>query len=166
MAAGVYVNDSGTARRINEIWVNNNGTARQITEIWVNDNGVARMIFSGSVVQSFSGSVQTSGGATASFTLSSTGSRTALNGSGESGGQVWISPQSGMDLYEVRATATSGSVSSGTVGAWLSLSSSRTWSRTSTNPMGANTVTLQLEFRRAADAVVVQTNTVGLVAAP
>lgn len=164
MAAGHYVNDSGAARRINEIWVNDSGTARQITEIWVNDNGVARMIFSGSSVQSFSGQIVRSGGVTVSFGLASSGVRTALDG--EFGTQHWISPQSGMDLYEVRATETLGSVSSGTIGSWLSLSTTRTWTRTNTSPMSAQAVTLQLQFRRAADAVVVQTNTVTLAAGP
>jgi len=45
MAAGVYVNDNGSARRITAIYVNDNGTARRIQQIWVNDNGTARQIY-------------------------------------------------------------------------------------------------------------------------
>lgn len=159
MAADLYVNDSGTARRINEVWVNDAGTARRIVEIWVNDNGVARQIFSGAIVQDFVGSVQDAG--TATFQLFFTGVRSNLEG--EFGTNYWIEPQSGMSGYEVRASAVGG-VSSGTLGSWLSLGSTRTWTLNHVGGPGATSRTLVLEFRRAADALVLETNSVGLVA--
>lgn len=45
MAAEIYVNDNGTARRLRQLWVNDNGIARRLRQLWVNDNGTARLIF-------------------------------------------------------------------------------------------------------------------------
>lgn len=47
MAAELWINDGGTARKPIEVWVNDGGVARRITAIWVNDGGVARQIFAG-----------------------------------------------------------------------------------------------------------------------
>jgi hypothetical protein len=65
--------------------------------------------------------------------------------------------------YEIRATIVSGSVTSGTTGAWLALSSTRTWTRTRTT-LGTSTVTMTLEIRRVSDGLVLDTATVALEA--
>lgn len=160
MAAETWINDSGTARRITEVWINDSGTARRITEIWVNDSGTARLIFAGAQIESFSGEINQVG--TISFSLFSDGTRTNLDA--EAGTNYWLEPQSGMSLFDVRATETSGSVTTGTVGSWLNLGTTRTWTKAPPGGPGASSVTLQLEIRRASDGVVLETNTIELVA--
>lgn len=66
-------------------------------------------------------------------------------------------------LYEARVTVTSGSLTSGTTGTWLALSTSRQWevSRATT---GSSNVTFTLEIRRASDGTVLDTATITLAA--
>jgi hypothetical protein len=71
----------------------------------------------------------------------------------------WISPQSGMDLYEVRATKFSGTTPSGILGAWLPMSSSHTWGLSSAHEKNCF---LTIELRRASDGVVVAATSVEL----
>lgn len=70
-------------------------------------------------------------------------------------GEWWTtSPESGIGAsYDVRATELAGNVSTGTVGSWLSLATTRTWTRTS-GGLGEQEVTLLMEVRRASDEVV------------
>lgn len=75
----------------------------------------------------------------------------------------WISPKDSFSNYEVRATATSGSVSSGTVGSWLSLGTSRTWSRTQSS-VGTSSVQLLIEIRHALTQIVRASATITLTA--
>lgn len=68
-----------------------------------------------------------SGVQVASFALESDGD-IAVNGSDVGD---WLDPKaSAPSLYEVRATIVSGSLTSGTAGSWLALSTTRTWTRT------------------------------------
>lgn len=65
--------------------------------------------------------------------------------------------------YDVRATETSGTVSSGTVGSWLNLATDQTWTKTR-NTVGSSAVTLTVEIRDAATLAVLDTATVTLTA--
>jgi hypothetical protein len=71
-------------------------------------------------------------------------------------GEWWsLSPVStsgvGAD-YEIRVTETSGNVSTGTTGTWLSLGTSRSWTR-SVSGTGEQEVVMTVEIRRASDSV-------------
>ncbi len=168
--AELWVNDSGTARRINEVWVNDAGTARRINEIWVNDSGTARLVFTGDVISiadvTAASSVASPTNATASYSLGNDGDidRTAGTNTVSDQGD-WISPRTGMAGYEARATVTSGALTSGTEGTWLSLASTRTWSLTISGVApGSGSCVFTLEIRRALDGVVLDTATITLTA--
>lgn len=101
---------------------------------------------------------------TCSLTLGTTGGITyAANFSGP-GDSTWGSGVTGAE-YEARATVTVGSLTSGTAGSWLSLSSARTWSKTRTSDFGGTEfVTFTLEIRDALTQVVKDSSTVTLSA--
>ena len=75
-----------------------------------------------------------SGSATAGVQFQSDGDIIATSGTPSASLGDWIDPKgSAPGLYEIRATVTSGTLSSGTANTWQALTSSRTWSITSTN---------------------------------
>lgn len=65
--------------------------------------------------------------------------------------------------YEIRADVTSGSLSSGTTGSWLVLSTSRSWAVTRT-VIGTKTATMAVQIRRVSDSVVLTTATITITA--
>jgi hypothetical protein len=97
-----------------------------------------------------------SGGAqTATYTLESDGDviiATTVDGSLDAGD--WISPKaSAPSDYEVRATLNSGTLTSGTTGSWLALSSNRSWTLTRVVVGVADQVDLTIEIRKGSGAV-------------
>lgn len=60
----------------------------------------------------------------------------------------WLIPPDAVaaDLYECMATLTSGTVTSGTTGSWLSLASDRTWTKDET-VVGTASVTFRIDVR-------------------
>jgi hypothetical protein len=99
--------------------------------------------------------------ATASYSLRNDG---FVAHKGVSTGALWVSPGTGAPNYECMATVTSGSLSSGTSGSWLPLTSTQTWSRVSGAINNTFTVVFTLDIRRASDHVVVATATITLKA--
>lgn len=163
MAAETWVNDAGTARKLQQIWVNDAGTARQIQEIWVNDNGTARLIYQALTVTISDLVVSYVGGTPAEYYLTSGGSIQKRDSAVVTTVGSWITNAAFVGQFECRATMISGSVSSGTIGAWQSLSTTRSWTR------GAALGTFQqcrftLEIRNASTAVVVDSATITLEA--
>ena len=57
-------------------------------------------------------------------------------------------------LYEARVTVTSGTLTNGTTGSWLALSSQRDWD-VERSTVGSKACTFTLEIRRVSDSVVV-----------
>ncbi len=170
MAAEIWVNDGGVARQIREVWVNDNGTARRIQEIWVNDSGTARQVFVSDVVSisdliAYCETSSPGPTATATYRLESDGDigATEANNTVNDVGD-WIAPKTNMANYECRADVTSGTLSSGTTGAWQSLSTTRTWTRINAGT-GTIDAVFTLQIRRASDAVVVATASITLRAA-
>ncbi len=98
--------------------------------------------------------------ASVSYTLNTNG-----NVSTESDGVIgqWIVPQVGMGSYEARATLNSGSVTSGTTGSYLALSSTRAWGILRSS-VGNTSAGLTIEIRRIGSATVLATATVTLSA--
>lgn len=94
--------------------------------------------------------------ATASFTIANDGDidATATNNT-IADRDDWIAPKQNMALYEVRATLQSGGpLTSGTMGAYLSLGTSRTWTLVIA-PVGSVSANVLYEFRRIGDATVI-----------
>ncbi len=102
---------------------------------------------------------------TATYTLEADGDIiTATTGGGSVDAGDWIAPKGAAGgNYEVMATVVSGSVSSGTTGSWLALSSDRTWTR-SRATSGSDTVVLTIEIRRTGTTTVLASCTRTLVA--
>lgn len=93
------------------------------------------------------------GSASAEYELSHTGDIFRIVNSMPTDIGDWITPKVRMSDYECRATLVSGSLSSGTTGTWLSLSQRRQWTLFRF-VSGPQTTVLQIEIRRAADQVV------------
>ena len=106
------------------------------------------------------------GASSAEFTLAADGKvYSSLNGDPDVDGGAWVAPPVAAfsALYECRATLVSGSLSSGTTGAWLALTADKSWS-VSASGGGPNLVfaTFTLEIRLASTGVVMATATVEL----
>lgn len=102
---------------------------------------------------------------TATYTLEADGDIiTATTAGGSTDAGDWIAPKAAAGgNYEVKATIVSGSVSSGTTGSWLALSSDRTWTRSRVTT-GTDTLVLTIEIRRTGTTTVLATCTRTLVA--
>jgi hypothetical protein len=91
----------------------------------------------------------------------------ALNSDGSSneGGTAgtWLIGSTSGSLYEARATVSSGSLSSGTTGSWLALSSNRAW-RVTRSSLGTSTCTFLVEIRDAATQTAQDSATITLAA--
>ncbi len=168
MASETWINDNGTPRLIREIWINDNGTARRIQEIWVNDSGTARKIFAGDQITiadvGASSDVTSPSSATATYRLTSAGNIEYTTGSNTINDQGdWITPQTNMASYECRMDVLSGTFSSGTTGAWMSLSTTRTWTKLQ-SVNGSSAVSGTLQIRRTSDGTVMDSATITLTA--
>jgi hypothetical protein len=92
---------------------------------------------------------------TATYTLESDGdvmSATTDGGSVDAGD--WIDPKANAPSdYEVQATLVAGTLSTGTTGSWLALSSNRSWTLQRVTVGAATQVTLTIEIRKGSGAV-------------
>lgn len=167
----LHLNDSGTWRQAQSVYVNDNGTWREIQEIYVNDAGTWRSVFAAEAIsltdQSATATTLDGSTATAVYMLANDGNIMATFGSNaviDVGD--WITPQTNMANFECRVDMTSGSLSSGTTGAWQSLSTSRSWSLVRPNVSGAgiSSATGTVQIRRASDATVMATATITWIA--
>ena len=85
--------------------------------------------------------------ATAAIRYNPDGSYQTIAGSDILPAGNWVSPVGSASQWEIRATVTAGATPTGaSVGAWLALSSSRTWTLTRT-ATGVISSTLTFEFR-------------------
>lgn len=149
-----HVNDAGTWRQLLGVYVNDVGTWREIREVYVNDAGTWRSVYVGETVSlpALIIALRSNGGSPATFSLNSTGTYT---GDGLSATD-WVTPTSAAANYECRLTVNSGSLTSGTAGAWLPLSVTQTWTRGAA--LAADQIVdCTLEIRRASDGVVQDT---------
>lgn len=102
--------------------------------------------------------------ASASYSLTALGvaNETTVSGGTVQIGNNWLTGSTNGSAYEVFATLTSGTLSTGTTGSWLSLGTNRTWSRASTGSLQSATLTIQI--RDVATQTVQATATVTLSA--
>lgn len=162
----LHINDAGTWRAIQELYVNDNGVWRAIQEAYVNDAGTWRTVYVAELIAlaDLTALAQAvASAATAQYQLGNDGNVSATQGSNtliDVGD--WITPQTNMANYEARVDMTSGSLSSGTTGAWQSLATSRVWVLNRSAIAGDGTSTAQgtVQIRRASDAVVLATATI------
>ena len=98
--------------------------------------------------------------ALASYSLESDGD--IVTHAGDTGD--WITPKAAAGAaYEARVTIISGTLTSGTSGSWLALSTTRTWTRARTiDVAGTDTCEFTLEIRQAAGGLVLDTATITL----
>lgn len=76
--------------------------------------------------------------------------------------EYWITPQSGMSGYEVRANIIFGTLFSGTANTWQNLGSTRTWSISVSS--GIRTTQIVLQIRAVGDTTVLASATITLEA--
>jgi len=66
----------------------------------------------------------------------------------------WLTPQSNMSAYEIRATLDSGDTPDGTLGSWLNLGSNQQWTLTPGGAPDTVSCTLTIEVRWTGNNVV------------
>lgn len=150
------LNVSGTWKTLSKVWINVSGTWKECTKVWLNVGGVWKEVFSAYSILSFGGTVASDDplspyNSIAGIQLNTDGTiSTTLTPSGtESVGTDWLSGGGTTEAanWSVKATATSGTVSTGTTGSWLALTSARAWTKQQTT-IGNTQVVLSLEFSR------------------
>lgn len=103
----------------------------------------------------------------ARYTLNASGAaerQTNTSGVSEIASNQWIVPRSAAGAnYEARATVTSGTLTSGTTGTWLPLSTSRSWD-VQTGAPGSIEATITVEIRFAPTAEVLTSASIYLYA--
>jgi hypothetical protein len=101
--------------------------------------------------------------ATAGYRLTSGGLAQTLVNTTFTTAETWCTPTAQAVNYEVYITVTAGTLSSGTSGSWVALSTTQTWTRTAS--IGANNLcTFTAQIRRVGTATVLDTATITLEA--
>ncbi len=75
----------------------------------------------------------------------------------------WVTPTGAASSYEAFVTVTSGTLSSGTSGSWVALSSTRDWSVTQTS-IGIKTCTFTVDIRKVGTSTVLDSATITIEA--
>lgn len=118
------------------------------------------------VVVTDQGLVASSAGtATAAYRLGSDGFvYQVINGGAPSQLEQWCTPAAAAGNYEARVTVTVGSLTSGTTGTWLALTSTRDWARQETTPGNTSNCTFTVEIRPAGGGSTLDSATINLEA--
>jgi hypothetical protein len=161
----LHVNDGGTWKQAANVYVNDAGVWKEVQEIYVNDAGTWKSVFVNDVI-ALSDFVSIAVGPTGPLT-----SLYALQSDGEVWGNNlgpsteyladWIAPKTNMANYECFASQLSGDAVTGTLNAWQSLATTRSWSLTRLNTAVASAV-IQVQIRRSIDAAVLATATISI----
>lgn len=77
--------------------------------------------------------------------------------------EQWCNPTSQAGNYEVLATIVSGTLTSGTTGSWLALTSDRTWSKTVNSP-SVGTCVFTVDIRRVGTSTILDSATISITA--
>lgn len=141
----------GTNRSITSVTVGDGGTNRVIREIWVGDAGTNRLVFAAVNLQGLDpfASAPVPGPATAAYDLTSGGLEQATG----SASGTWLVAGVGAD-YDCMMTVNSGSLTSGTVGSWLNLGTTRSWTLTRNGAIGTTTCNCTIQIRSASSLAV------------
>jgi hypothetical protein len=105
------------------------------------------------------------GTATATYRLGSDGQvYEVVNAGSPSALEQWCAPTANAGNYEARVTVTVGSLSSGTTGSWLALTSTRDWTLQETTPGNTSICTFTVEIRPAGGGSTLTSATIDLEA--
>jgi hypothetical protein len=104
-----------------------------------------------------------SGTAVAGYVLASSGDINRLNNANTTDIGDWITPKSAASGYECKATVSLGSLSSGSTGSWLALTSDRSWTCNQSTP-GTKSATIVVEIRKTGTTTVLDSATITLEA--
>ena len=162
---------SGTWRNITDIYTRVSGSWRSVAVGYVRVSGNWQIFFYNPTIDLGGGlsnfSSNTSGTVNSGFRFNTNGTYDAYNPTGTTLNTAgnWADPAVGDvgDDYEIRVTATSGSLDTGTTGTWLGLNLNRTFAISQSTP-GSKTFTGTLSIRRASDGTVMETVSINLSA--
>jgi hypothetical protein len=158
MASNTYVNDAGTWRQLRGVYVNDAGTWRTIKNVYVNDAGTWRTVYSSTFLPNTNVG-RDDGGSPAEYYIANDGTIQVRVGATITTVDNWTFDTPGD--YECNATVTSGSLSSGTTGTWLSLGTTRSWTRGAASGT-TQLVSLDITLRRIADGEVINTASINI----
>jgi hypothetical protein len=153
------VRDGGTWKTVTSPRVRDGGTWKTVLTGWVKDAGTWKVFYTGSTVTMIGGSWTYVAGSPAEYHLQNDGRVRTRSSSSLIDRGEWCTPPADVGLYQCRATVTSGALTSGTTGTWLSCASTNSWTR-GTAAGTANFCTFTLEIRRAVDGFVVGSTSV------
>jgi hypothetical protein len=161
----LHINDGGTWRDIQSVYVNDLGTWRTIQEVYVNDAGTWRSVYSAetATLSDRTASAVSTGTATAVYLIDTDKDINATVGTNTIVDvDDWLGSAGSVSNYEVRVDITSGTLGSGTTGAWQSCSTIRTWTVSRPSALGSGTTSAvgTIQIRRASDATVVASATI------
>lgn len=153
-----YYNDGAGVRKVREFYYNDGGGVRKIKEAWYNDGTGVRKFFSestGTIVSPFSAwnvfstTAGPSGLTSAMLTFATDGTvfgSTTLTDDSLAGSLNWFTPtQAGAgNSYWIRATVTSGSITTGVVGSWVPLTSNSFWTKSASSGSASCTLTIEI----------------------
>lgn len=150
------IDAGGVARRIRRFFAFDNGGVRRLIRrgFLIHADGVGRLFYLYDVIALASTLVTASAtaptDATANLRIDSDGNQYQGSNTLILVGP-WITPLASATDYAVRATAISGTVTTGAVGVWLPLTVDRSWQVQFTGNNGNKTTVLQLDFALIAD---------------
>ncbi len=104
-----------------------------------------------------------SGTAVSAYVLKATGDINQIVNTDTTDIGDWITPKSSASNFECYATLSSGTLSSGTTGSWLALTSERSWTR-NRSTTGTSTAVIVVEIRKVGTSTVLDTATITLEA--
>jgi hypothetical protein len=145
------VHNGGAWRTATGLYVHNGGAWRTVQNAYVYSGGAWREFFTAATFTAANESVTDTEigiAPTAGIKYNSDGTTTKVRTQmGDIAGTNWISPSgagSGTGRY-VKATVTSGSLTSGTTGSYVEISTNPQWTRTRATP-GTSACTIQFDF--------------------
>lgn len=153
MTTQTWMNNGGVWRLAKALWMNDAGTWRQAKQVWANDGGTWRKVFSGFSVltgQFFSCSLFNTINPQVRFETDGSVSIETAGGALVAGGN-WGSPTTtGIGAsYWIKVHQDSGAAVSGTLDAWLQLSSFQAYVLTA--PTAGNVKTASFSYQIATD---------------
>lgn len=162
-SGGTNVTLTTRKRRSGGVWVDLTIAKRRTGGVWVDLFPTATAATADRTV---SAGTTSPADASALYEINTNGKTyESLNGAPPSMLETWLISGLSSD-FEVQAVVTSGTLTSGTTGTWVSLGSgSMAWTKTRTaNTEGTDTCIFTLSIRRVSDLVVVDTSTITLSA--
>lgn len=158
----LHVGVAGAWKTVSQTFVGVGGAWKAVVGIWVGVAGAWRQVLAAvNLVGGYAyGSAVAPADATSTYSLTNAG----LEQRSGSADTTWLTSGVAAD-YDVRATVTGGTLTSGATGSWINLGTTRSWVRTRTiNVAGSDVVTLTIEISLAGAATAIATAAVTIEA--